>query len=67
MPRYSSGSGARIGVLMAYWSLAQAPKSINLQRSLQNGRHGLAGANSLRVWQVGQGTCFTVTVDYRLQ
>jgi len=52
---------------MVYWSLAQAPKSINLQRSLQNGRHGLEGAKSLRVWQVGQGTCFTVTMNYRLQ
>jgi len=37
-------------------SLAHAPRSTLRQRSLQNGRHRLAGAKALGVPQVGQGT-----------
>jgi hypothetical protein len=37
-------SSVSIGVpAMAYWSDAQAPKSINLQRLEQNGRDGFSG------------------------
>ena len=36
-------------------SLAHAPRSINLQRSLQNGRHGDAAFHSTGRLQVGQG------------
>lgn len=37
-------------------SFAQAPKSIFLQRGLQNGRETLDGANTLSPRQVGQRT-----------
>jgi hypothetical protein len=38
---------------MTCFSLAHAPKSISLQRSLQNGRHGAAGDHSTSRLQVG--------------
>jgi hypothetical protein len=46
------------GVLsgIAYPSLAHNPKSISLQRSLQNGRKGLARLNSASFLQFGQAT-----------
>jgi len=37
-------------------SLTHAPRSINLQRSLQNGRKGDSGDHSTGRLQVGQGT-----------
>jgi hypothetical protein len=39
-----------------YCSLAHNPKSISLQRSLQNGRNGLLGANSDKLLQLGHAT-----------
>jgi hypothetical protein len=42
-------------------SLAQAPKSIFLQRSLQKGLCRLLGAYTLDPPQVGQMTCLTGT------
>ena len=36
-------------------SRSHAPRSISLQRSLQNGRNGEAGDHSTGRWQVGQG------------
>lgn len=41
---------------IAYRSSAQAPKSINLQRSLQNGRNGLSLLNSIMVPHCGHRT-----------
>ena len=41
---------------MAYCSLAHKPRSINLQRSLQNGRKALLGENSDNLLQLGQAT-----------
>ena len=41
---------------MRKFSLAQAPKSAFLQRSLQNGRNGLINAKTLSPPQVGQVT-----------
>ena len=37
-------------------SVIHAPRSISLQRSLQNGRNGDASDHSTGRWQVGQGT-----------
>ena len=36
--------------------ISPLPRSIILQRSLQNGRQGLAEEYSVSVWQTGQGT-----------
>jgi hypothetical protein len=41
---------------MACFSAAQAPRSISLQRSLQNGRQGDFSDHSTGRSQVGQGT-----------
>jgi hypothetical protein len=40
-------------------SLAQAPRSMSLQRSLQNGRQGEAADHSTERLQVGQETVVT--------
>ena len=53
-PKTSSGGGAVVGTRND--SLAQAPKSWSLQRSLQKGRHLLLGANTLSPLQLGQAT-----------
>jgi len=53
----SSGQDAEIsspGIVRC--SLTHAPRSISLQRSLQNGRNGDSGDHSTGRWQVGQGT-----------
>jgi hypothetical protein len=60
-PPETDGSAGAAGT--AYVSLAQAPKSLFLQRALQNGRYGLSDAKMLgpeqpghrmvRVWFVG--------------
>jgi hypothetical protein len=39
---------------MACFSASHAPKSTSLQRSLQNGRQGLAALHSISRLQVGQ-------------
>lgn len=41
---------------IAYCSLAHSPRSISLQRSLQNGRKVLLGENSDKFLQLGQAT-----------
>jgi hypothetical protein len=45
---------------MTRCSLTHAPRSISLQRSLQNGRNGEAADHSTGRWQVGQATVFTL-------
>jgi hypothetical protein len=50
----SSSSSESPGMLCA--SVAQAPRSISLQRSEQNGRLGLCGPHSTGELQVGQVT-----------
>ena len=53
----SSGQDAEISSPgIARCSLTQAPRSINLQRSLQNGLNGDSGDHSTGRLQVGQGT-----------
>lgn len=46
---------------MAYRSEAQAPRSISLQRSEQNGRYRFCGDQGTGALQVGQGTVATVS------
>lgn len=43
-------------VAILYSSFAQSPRSINLQRSLQNGRNLFSVENSESARQFGQGT-----------
>jgi hypothetical protein len=50
-----------MGVAMVNCSSAQSPKSISLQRSLQNGLNGLLGENSATFLQFGQAT---VRIEY---
>jgi hypothetical protein len=49
------------------FSLAHAPRSMSLQRSLQNGRNGEAGDHSTGRWQVGQETDFRLTAGDQRQ
>src|SRR5476649_64072 len=54
---YSSSSGSTGGAAgMAYFSSAQAPRSICLQRSEQNGRYLFSSFHSTFLEQVGQVT-----------
>ena len=55
----SSTNGTR------YFSDAHAPRSTILQRSEQNGRHGLWGPHSTRLAQVGQATVRTSATEPR--
>ncbi len=48
---------------MRYDSVAQAPRSIILQRSEQKGRHLFSGANSASSPQCGQGTLVFTGLD----
>ena len=48
---------------MRYDSLAQAPRSIILQRSEQNGRHLFAGVKGDNSPQCGQGTFVLTDLD----
>ncbi len=52
----SSNSPTAFSPGIAYRSSAQAPKSIILQRSLQNGRNGLSLLNSVMVPHCGHRT-----------
>ncbi len=45
-------------------SVAQSPKSMSLQRSLQNGRNGLLGENSEAFLQFGQATVRAVDINF---
>jgi hypothetical protein len=51
-----SGSSLSSATGTRYFSDAHAPRSITLQRSEQNGRHGLCGAHSTLRPQLGQAT-----------
>jgi len=48
---------------MRKFSLAHAPRSMFLQRSLQNGRNVLDGAYTLSPPQVGHATSFSVLMN----
>jgi hypothetical protein len=50
------GVSAVIGWLILWFSSAQSPRSINLQRSLQNGRYLFSGSHTTVLRQVGQFT-----------
>lgn len=58
-PKGKSSGGADVGTRND--SLAQAPRSIPLQRGPQNGREGFDGAYTLSPPQVGQTTTFSET------
>ena len=52
----STISPSRVSPGIACFSAAHAPRSMSLQRSVQNGRHGEASDHSTGRLQVGQGT-----------
>ena len=55
-PPWSRSSGDTFSAGTRYSSLAQAPRSISLQRSEQKGRQGLASVHCTDFWQVGHST-----------
>ena len=50
---------------IACFSVIQAPRSMSLQRSLQNGRNGEASDHSTGRWQVGQLTTVAMACTAR--
>ena len=58
-----SGPGRTSSPGIARCSLTQAPRSISLHRSLQNGRQLAASVHSTGAAQVGQETVFLATVS----
>lgn len=60
----SSKRSLVIGLAILNCSVAQSPKSMSLQRSLQNGRNGLFGENSEAFLQLGQATVRAVDIKF---